>query len=185
MNIKLSFTPVSQNPLDLLIVVLDADKVLHDVDDPVLAGHLAKAAAGFRAKTLKREYFATLPEGSAAGAVVAYWSPSLKSWNLWENVKTCVARGLRLARDYRHVRIGVAMNTADAAPLVGKVAEGAILGAYTFDRYKQDKDEFLHKEAQITIIAHPDHRADAEAPSRRRHWGLGGPRVGRWIVDLD
>ena len=35
------------------------------------------------------------------------------------------------------------MNTADAAPLVGKVVEGAILGAYTFDRYKQEKDEFL------------------------------------------
>ena len=170
MNIKLSFTPVSQNPVDLLIVVLDAEKTLHDVDDPVLARHLEKAAAGFREKTQKREYFATLPEGSAAAAVVAYWSPSLKSWNLWENVKTCVARGLRLARDYRHVRIGVAMNTAEAAPLIGKVAEGAILGAYTFDRYKQEKDEFLQKEAQVTIIAHPDHRADAEARKARYTW---------------
>ena len=36
MNIKLSFTPVSQNPLDLLVVVLDAEKTLHEVDDPAL-----------------------------------------------------------------------------------------------------------------------------------------------------
>ena len=79
--------------------------------------------------------------------MVAYWSPSLKSWNLWENVKTFTARGLRLARDYRHPRIGIVMNSAAAAPLVGKVAEGAIIGAYTFDRYKQEKDEFLQKEA--------------------------------------
>jgi leucyl aminopeptidase len=170
MNIKLSFTPVSQNPLDLLIVVLDGDKTLHQVDDPAVAAHIEKAAAGFRDKTLKREYQATMPEGSAAGALVVFWSPSLKSWNLWENVKTCVARGLRLARDYHHVRIGVVMNTADAAPLIGKVAEGAILGAYTFDRYKQEKDEFLRKEAQITIIAHPDHRADAEARKARYSW---------------
>ena len=62
------------------------------------------------------------------------------------------------------------MNTADAAPLVGKVAEGAILGAYTFDRYKQEKDEFLHKEAQVTILVHPDHRADAEARKARYAW---------------
>ena len=67
MNIKLSFTPVSQNPLDLLIVVLDADKTLHEVDDPAIARHLEKAAAGFREKTLKREYHVTLPEGSPAG----------------------------------------------------------------------------------------------------------------------
>ena len=136
-----------------------------------------------REKTLKREYFATLPEGSAAGAVVAYWSPSLKSWNLWENVKTCVARGLRLARDYRHVRIGVAMNTAEAAPLIGKVAEGAILGAYTFDRYKQEKDEFLQKEAQLVVLVHPDHQADAEARKARYAWVAENVNLARDLIN--
>jgi leucyl aminopeptidase len=170
MNIKLAFAPVSQTPLDLLVVVLDADKTLHAVDDPVLRGHLERAAAGFREKTLKREYVATLPEGSSTRALVAYWSPSLKSWNLWENVKTFTARGLRLARDYRYVRVGLALNHAEAAPLVGKAVEGAILGAYTFDRYKQEKDEFLQKEAQLTLFVHPDHQADAEARKARYAW---------------
>jgi leucyl aminopeptidase len=170
MNIKLAFSPVSQTPLDLLVVVLDAEKTLHAVDDPVLRGHLERAAAGFQEKTLKREYMATLPEGASARALVAYWSPSLKNWNLWENVKTFTARGLRLARDYRHARVGIAINHADAAPLVGKVVEGAILGAYTFDRYKQEKDEFLQKEAQLTLFVHPDHQADAEARKARYAW---------------
>jgi len=62
------------------------------------------------------------------------------------------------------------MNSVAAAPLVGKVAEGAILGAYTFDRYKQDKDEFLQKDAQVTILVHPDHSADAEARKARYAW---------------
>jgi len=170
MNIRLAFGPVSQSPVDLLIAVLDDEKVLHETDDAAVAPHLARAAAGFKDKTLKREYFATLPEGSSARAVVVYWSPSLKNWNLWENVKTFVARGLRLARDYRMVRVGVLVNARDAAPLVGKVVEGALVGAYTFDKYKQEKDEFLAKEAQLTVFVHADHQADAEARKARYSW---------------
>jgi leucyl aminopeptidase len=170
MNIKLSFAPVSQTPADLLAVVLDAEKRLHEIDDPALAGHLERAAEAFRSKTLKREYFVTLPEGASPRALVVYWSPQLRSWNLWENVKTFTARALRLARDYRLPRISVVANGPDAPPLVGKFVEGATLGAYTFDRYKQEKDEFLAREAQLTILVHPDHRADAEARKARYAW---------------
>jgi leucyl aminopeptidase len=170
MNIKLAFIPVSQVAVDLLVFVLDDEQTLHEIDDPAVRAHVQRAAGQFREKTLKREYFVTLPEGSPAAALVAYWSPSLKSWNLWENVKTFTARALRLARDYRHQRVGIVMNSASAAPLVGKVAEGAIVGAYTFDRYKQEKDEFLQKDAQVTILVHPDHSADAEARKARYAW---------------
>jgi len=170
MNIKLAFTPVSQSPVDLLAVVLDDEKTLHEIDDAGISGHVARAAAGFREKTLKREYFATLPEGAPAKALVVYWSPSLKGWNLWENVKTFTARALRLARDYRLPRVGILVNAAEAAPLVGKVTEGAILGAYSFDKYRQEKDDFLAREAQILVFVHPDHRADAEARKARYAW---------------
>jgi len=170
MNVKLSFSPVSQTPVDLLAVVLDDERTLHEIDDAAIARHVARAAEGFRAKTLKREYFATLPEGQAARAVVVYWSPQLKSWNLWENVKTFTARALRLARDYRLAHVGLVANTPDAAPLVGKIVEGAVLGAYTFDKYRQEKDDFLAREAQLTIFVHPDHRADAEARKARYAW---------------
>jgi leucyl aminopeptidase len=170
MNLKLSFTPLAQNPLDLLVVVLDADKTLHRIDDPVVSGHVERARAGFAEKTLKREYFATLADGANPRALVVYWSPSLKSWNLWENVKTFTARALRLARDCRYARVGVAINAAEAAPLVGKVVEGAVLGAYTFDRYKQEKDEFLQKDLQLVLLVHPDHQADAEARKSRYGW---------------
>ncbi len=170
MNIKLAFAPVSQTPLDLLAVILDEEKTLHEIDDPVVAAHVARAREAFRDKTLKREYFVTLPEGVSPRALVVYWSPSLKSWNLWENVKTFTARALRLARDYRYVRVGLALGSGEAAPLVGKVVEGAMLGAYTFDKYKQEKDDFLSREAQLVILVHPDHRADAEARKARYAW---------------
>jgi leucyl aminopeptidase len=170
MNIKLAFTPVSQTPVDLLVVILDPDRTLHQVDDPALLAHVQRARAAFGEKTLKREYFATLPEGSPARALVVYWSPQLKAWNLWENVKTFTARALRLASDYRWARVGIVVNTADAAPLIGKVVEGAVIGAYTFDRYKKEKDEFLQRDAQVLLLAHPDHQADAEARKARYAW---------------
>ena len=67
MNVKLAFTPVSGNPVDLLAVVLDDETTLHDIDDSAVAEHVARAAAAFRDKWLKREYFATLGEGAAPG----------------------------------------------------------------------------------------------------------------------
>src|SRR5262245_12328739 len=170
MNIKLAFTPVSSTPLDLLAVVLDEEKTLHEVDDPRVSSHVAQAAAAFREKTLKREYFATLPEGAPAKALIVYWSPQLKSYNLWENVKTFTAKALRLARDYRHARVGVLLNSKDAGPFLGKAVEGAVIGAYTFDKYRQEKDDFLSKDAQLVLLVHPDHQAEAEARKARYAW---------------
>jgi leucyl aminopeptidase len=183
MNIKLSFSPVSQTGADLLAVVLDEGATLHAIDHPAIDAHVKKAAAAFREKTLKREYLATLPDDAPARAVVVYWSPSLKSWNLWENVKTFTARALRLARDMRWARVAIPVNAADAAPLVGKVVEGAILGAYTFDRYKQEKDDFLRKDAQLTVLVHPDHRADAEARKTRYAWVSENVNLARDLIN--
>ena len=183
MNIKLSFSPVSQNPLDLLVFVLDDTRTRHAVDDAGVRAHLERALGGFRERTLKREYYATLPEGAPARALVAYWSPSLKSWNLWENVKTFTARALRLARDLRLPRVGIALNAADSAPLVGKAVEGAVIGAYTFDRYKLEKDEFLQKEAQLVVLVHPDHSADAEARKARYAWVSENVNLARDLIN--
>jgi leucyl aminopeptidase len=170
MNIKLSFSPISQSPVDLLAVILDPEKTLHQIDHPAVAALVGQAGEAYREKNLKRDYFATLGDGAPARALAVYWSPTLKSWNLWENVKTFTARALRLARDYRYARVGLVLNTQDAAPLVGKAVEGAVLGAYTFDKYKQEKDDFLAREVQLVITSHPDHRPDAEARKARYAW---------------
>ena len=58
MNVKLSFAPVSRSSFDLLAVVLDDSQTLHAIDDAVVAAHVQRAAAGFRDKDLKREYYA-------------------------------------------------------------------------------------------------------------------------------
>jgi leucyl aminopeptidase len=170
MNLKLAFQAVSQTPADLLVVVLDPDTVLHTIDDPGIAAQVARAGEAFKAKNRKREYFALLPEGSPAKALLVYWNPALKGWNLWENVKTFAARSLRVARDERLPRLAYVLNTPEAAPYAGKVVEGFVIGGYTFDRYKQEKDEFIAKEVQVQILVHKDHQADAEARRGRYAW---------------
>jgi leucyl aminopeptidase len=170
MNIKLAFGSVTETPVDLLVVVLDDEVTLHHIDEPALAAHVNRAHGLFREKTLKREYFVTLPEGAHPSALVVFWSPLQKSFNLWENVKTFTARGLRLARDYRLARVGLMLNTKEAAPLVGKAVEGAVLGAYTFDKYRQEKDDFFARESQLVLFAHPEHQADSEARKARYAW---------------
>ncbi len=44
------------------------------------------------------------------------------------------------------------------------------MGAYTFDQYKQEKDEFLPKEAQVPSSSTPTTSADAEARKARYAW---------------
>src|SRR4029450_1715621 len=112
MNVKLSFAPLSRSSLDLLAVVLDEGSTLHAIDDALVASHVERAAAGFRGKNRRRGDYATPPEGSPAKSLVVYWSPQIKSYNLWENVKTFTARALRLARDYHLPHIGLLLNRA-------------------------------------------------------------------------
>ena len=53
-------------PAEVAKVVLDEEKTLHELDDPALAEHVRRAGEAFRSRALKREYFATLPDGAAA-----------------------------------------------------------------------------------------------------------------------
>jgi leucyl aminopeptidase len=79
--------------------------------------------------------------------------------------------------------VALLVNAQDDAPLVGKAVEGAVLGAYTFDKYKQEKDEFLKAKASLTLVVHPDHRADAEARKARYAWVSENINVARDLIN--
>src|SRR5207302_10682496 len=100
---------------------------------------------------LKKEYFAALDSRAAAQHLVVFSSTLNPGYNVWENLKTFVARSIRMAKDQSLNHVCILLNTDEAAPFMGKAVEGAILGAYSFDRYKKEKAEF-HK-VQVTIVA--------------------------------
>ena len=155
MKIQLVYDRPSQISTDLLVVILDSKTKLHDLTGNLLEEVVGRVGRDLNEKRLKKEYFTSLDPRAGAQYVVIFSTILEPSYNVWESLKIFVARSIRMARDHGLSRVCVVLNTEEAAPFIGKAVEGAILGAYTFDRYKTEKAE-LHK-VQVTIAAVKSH----------------------------
>jgi leucyl aminopeptidase len=141
MKIRLRYENPQKVKTDLLVVILDKETRLHDLGRSPLAKTVDSLRRNFRSKRLRCEYFAPR-SGQSAASHLAVYSTSLDSaFNVWENVKTYVAKAIRTARDHDLRRVSIVLNTDDAAPFVGKAVEGALLGSYCFDSYNKDSKE--------------------------------------------
>jgi leucyl aminopeptidase len=179
MNIGLFSGPASKVSADLLVFLVDDREHHHVIDDAEIAAVVEDAATRFRARTLTRELIQKVGDRS----VVVYSSPLVRGLNTWETVKTVVARAIRLARDLGLPRVAVFFNHQDAAPLVGKAVEGAVLGAYTFDRHRVEKERFFKEKLALQIVVHPDHQADAEARKARYAWVSENVNLARDLIN--
>lgn len=179
MNIGLFSGPASKVSADLWVFLVDDKEKMHAVDDPEVAAILDDAAARFRARTLTRELTQTLGKRT----IVVYSATHIRGLNTWETVKTVMARALRLARDLGLPRVAAFFNHQDAAPLVGKAVEGAVLGGYTFDQHRLEKERFFKDKLSLEIVVHPDHQADAEARRARYVWVSENVNLARDLVN--
>src|SRR5438046_4297962 len=155
MKIRLSYDRPSQISADLLVVIVDSEVRLHDLTGSPLDEIVRRVGRDLNERRLKKEYFAALDSRAAAQHLVVFSSTLNPGYNVWENLKTFVARSIRMAKDQSLNHVCILLNTDEAAPFMGKAVEGAILGAYSFDRYKKEKAEF-HK-VQVTIVALKSH----------------------------
>lgn len=155
MKIQLVYDRPSQISTDLLVVILDSKIKLHDLTGNLLEETVRRVGRDLNEKRLKKEYFTSLDSRVGDQHVVIFSTILEPSYNVWESLKIFVARSIRMARDHGLSRVCVVLNTEEAAPFIGKAVEGAILGAYTFDRYKTEKAEF-HK-VEVTIAALKSH----------------------------
>ena len=155
MKIRLSYDRPSQISADLLVVIVDSEVRLHDLTGSPFDEIVRRVGRDLNERRLKKEYFAALDSRAAAQHLVVFSSTLNPGYNVWENLKTFVARSIRMAKDQSLNHVCILLNTDEAAPFMGKAVEGAILGAYSFDRYKKEKAEF-HK-VQVTIAALKSH----------------------------
>ena len=155
MKIQLVYDRPSQISTDLLVIILDSKIKLHDLTGNLLEEVVGRVGRDLNEKRLKKEYFTSLDSRVGSQHVVIFSTILEPSYNVWESLKIFVARSIRMARDHGLSRVCVVLNTEEAAPFIGKAVEGAILGAYTFDRYKTEKAEF-HK-VEVTIAALKSH----------------------------
>jgi leucyl aminopeptidase len=149
MKIQLTYDRPNQINTDLLVIILDSDTNFHDLAGTPLDETVRRIAKGITEKQLKTDYFTALDSRSSVRNVAIYSTALSRTFNVWENVKIFVARAIRAAQDHGLWKVTVLLNTADALPFIGKAVEGALLGSYSFDRYKTEKTELDKIELNI------------------------------------
>jgi leucyl aminopeptidase len=152
MKIQLVYDRPAQMNTDLLVVILDSQIKFHDLGGSPLDETVRRVEGDVRDKNQKTEYFTSLDSRGPARNLAVFSTALSTSYNVWENVKIFIARSIRLARNHGLNRVSVLMNTADAAAFVGKAAEGAILGSYSFDHYKKEKSDLDKVQFQIVAL---------------------------------
>jgi len=162
MKISQDSKPLGKVKAELMVVVVDQETSLHSVDDSELSRLLEGVVGGFQKERLKGEYFHHFQKGHTPRALLVYSTASMKSHNLWENVKTLAARSLGVAASYGFGSIAFVLNHKEGSAYVGKAVEGFCLGAYRFDKYKKSKSG--DKDPSIRIVTRS---ADASESKRR------------------
>ena len=155
MKIQLTYDRPGEATTDLLVVILDSETTLHNLTGSPIDEMVRRIDRDFKDKRLKTDYFTSLDSRGPVRNLAVYSTALSPSYNIWENVKIFVARAIRAAKDHGLARVTLALNTDAAAPLIGKAVEGALLGSYSFDRYKKEKSD-LHK-IQINIVCLKPH----------------------------
>lgn len=140
MKIQLSHDRPAEIGADLLVIILDSETLFHDLSGSPLNEIIDRVKRDFTDKRLKADYFTSLDSRGPARNLAIYSTSVLTGFNVWENLKILVARAMKLSKDHGFSRVSLALNTEAAVPFIGKAVEGAIVGSYTFDRYKREKN---------------------------------------------
>src|SRR5262249_30000808 len=141
----------SQIQTDLLVLVVDKENGLFDLGGSSVNELVARVSADINQKRIKKEYFTALDSNSSIRSLVIFSTALNPAYNVWESLKTFVARSIRMAQDLGLNRISILLNTDAAVPFIGKAVEGAIVGGYTFDKYRKEKTDL--GKLQIDIVA--------------------------------
>ena len=142
--------------------------------DTALGGQLRAVleAEKFQGKPGHVTHVHTAPKSRAARVVVV--GLGAREDVTLENVRRAASAGLRRARDLgaRHVAIDLLADKLDARQRAHATVEGAVLGTYTFERYKREKSDKAVE--RLTLVA-PD------AGDRRA--ATGGARTGELFAE--
>jgi leucyl aminopeptidase len=178
MKVTLTVAPLASVEADALVVGLYAEEA--KLRDPVagldrtLGGHLSEVltAERFQGKPGQVTY-AHAGGRLPAGRIVVVGLGKRADLTL-ETVRRAASAGLRRARELgaRVVAIEALGERLPADARAHAVTEGAILGAYTFDRYKREKTEKKVEELRVV-----------ETDARRRGEATEGTRTGEVFAD--
>jgi len=88
-----------------------------------------------------------------------------------ESVRPAVAAALRSLignKSYKSLKVATYLEEASTASLQA-MAEGIVLGSYSFNRYKSDKQKSAIKNVEISLESYNEHQLDAELAIKAVH----------------
>jgi leucyl aminopeptidase len=160
MKISLSTQTPSRLEADLAVAVIDAETNLFEADESTLGEALRRAQEGFRQEKYRRELFQTFDNNASVKALLVFSTSLSKAFDVSENVKIAAAKALAYASDYGFSRVAFLLNHAQGAGQAPNAAEGAVLGAYRFDRYKKDRDK--KRVPSFTVVCRQEDKNEIE-----------------------
>src|SRR2546423_15465303 len=120
MKIQLTYERPAYINTDLLVVILDENKTFYDLSGSPIGEIVSRVERDIESKKLKTSYFTALDAKLEPKHLLVHSTSLNRTLNVWESLKTLVAKSLRLAQDHGFSRIAFALNTKDAAAFVGK-----------------------------------------------------------------
>lgn len=158
MHIETTAAAPSEWKTDLLVLILDGGSRLFDLQDPTLQTRLDSLS--FDEGGLEGEYVFEARHRDDIGAVMVVSTESEKGYGLWEGAKTFASRAVQLAARTGRKKVTFALNGAGGAELASRVVEGALVGTYSFQRYKKTpRDRYADLTVELAL-------ADAAAAAR-------------------
>lgn len=143
MKINISYEKLDKLKSEIAVFILDQEKKFYETNDKDINALIEKAMEDFKKGKIKKEIYYTFPEDKLIKRILLYWTGLNTYYNVWENVKIFSAKSLDFCKNYNLTQATIIMNSEEALPFIGKVIEGAILGSYSFDKYKKEKNRFF------------------------------------------
>ena len=142
-----SFTFKKQKT-DLMVLLLDSEMTFSEVKDPQLKKILEQLSKGYSKKEIKKEFSSSVTIGKIRHILVLH-TCLITSYDIAEKIKILAARAIDHAKDLGLLHITFLLNGRDAPNFIQNVVEGIYLGAYSFDKYRKEKDTFSKK---MTVV---------------------------------
>ena len=152
---------------DLMVVVLDPERPLVDFEDGLAGRTVERARRAFHEQGLKRELFQSLGEASGVRNLLVFSTVLFQDYDPVERIKICAARAWACARDYRFREVAFLLNGAEGLALVGPAAEGLLLAAYRFDKYRREKPKGTGPTISVVVRAEDGPAAAAQLERQR------------------
>ena len=151
MKISLTKKEFSQISTDALILITNGKDSYFALDEPFILKIVNDFKKDVKRKKIKKELIVSLPPKYKIKYLILYAVDFIKDFPLLEIIKTIASSIYSLCEGMNLSKVAFLVNK-DVDGICPAISEGLMLGSYSFQKYKKEKDLFKDK-LKVEIIA--------------------------------